>query len=148
MKLSKDEIIKKLAEAIIDVQTTVNPEDADRCTFCYKEHSINYNKYPHELDCPVLLAEEVLKETKLCSCCNGVDYHLPNGLNCPVCNGSGLTQIGDGEDWERTVNCDSCNGTGTIKEKCGCIDGYVRSSDSFDLTAYPCEKCNGTGVKK
>jgi hypothetical protein len=76
MKLSKDELIKKLAEAIVDVQTIVNPEDADRCTFCYKEHSINYNKYPHESDCIVLLAEEVLKEDIQCSKCNGTEVKI------------------------------------------------------------------------
>jgi len=94
MKLTDKEALKVLAEAIKESQTTTNPEDADRCTFCYKEHSIKYNKYPHESDCPALLAEEVLNR---CPTCNGLKMiacHAGNGVfintTCEQCNGTGL----------------------------------------------------------
>ena len=33
-------------------------------------------------------------------------------------------------------------------QKCGCVKGYVRSGDDFDLTAYKCTKCDGKGVQE
>ena len=95
MKLTDKEALKVLAEAIKESQTTTNPEDADRCTFCYKEHSIKYNKYPHESDCPALLAEEVLKEISTCEYCNGTgweDMSEPYSFYCKKCDGTGINK--------------------------------------------------------
>jgi hypothetical protein len=112
MNINKDAMLKKFAEAIQDNYYESNPNGADTCRYCGVHLHGDWN---HKSDCIMLLTYEVMFTTDVCSCCNGVDYHLPNGLNCPVCQGTGLTQIGDGEDWERTVKCDSCNGTGVEK---------------------------------
>ena len=45
-----------------------------------------------------------------CTACNGVDYHLPNGLNCPVCLGTGRVNM-------NYTECSSCNGTGVERRK-------------------------------
>ena len=95
MKLTDKEIIKKLAEAVQDNYYESNPNGADTCRYCGVHLHGNYS---HKDDCIMILANEVLS-TELCT----------------FCDGSGLAQLGDGEEWERTVNCDSCNGTGVKK---------------------------------
>ena len=91
MKLSKDEIIRKLAEAIKD--NCFQPVGIRYCRFCNRIVSkVNNN---HDSDCPVLLAEEVLKEISTCEYCNGTgweDMSEPYSFYCKKCDGTGINK--------------------------------------------------------
>ena len=92
MKLSKDEIIKKLAETVLDYRLVCGDESGE-CFVCEVKEG------RHKDNCPVLLAEEVLKEKEVCPMCNGKGWDL--GINMARDN--------------RDIECLYCNGTGVKK---------------------------------
>ena len=94
MKLSKDEIVKKLAQTVLDYRLVCGDESGE-CFICEELAGT------HKEDCPVLLAEEVLK-----------DLEVPK---CESCGGSGVVDIQYRDNWERTVRCYACNGIGVKK---------------------------------
>lgn len=72
MKLSDKEANKIMAYAIIKSQ---QQSESSHCMFCngFEKHN------QHTFDCPVLLAEEVLKDIENCTACP----HLSeNGIMC------------------------------------------------------------------
>jgi hypothetical protein len=123
MKLSKDEIIKKLAEAIKENHRAPDTmSTATNCFFCDVILYQDYVHYPnaHKKDCPVLLAEEVLRDCqkcihvgaeKECNCINGNKYQI----KCKVCGGIGYLKIASSSTNCCGVQCSSCNGTGVEK---------------------------------
>jgi len=98
MKLSKDEIIKKLAETIVECQTVYDYEGKLKCSYCGELQSHHAGRYPHKENCPVLLAEEVLKNpVNVCSHGQGkgkIEYEYRHddirSYPCSLCNGTGL----------------------------------------------------------
>lgn len=73
MKLSKDEIIKKLALGIVrNIHIHAKRYQCHFCKVYDREHSS---------DCPVLLAEEVLKEIEKCNICSTKTDNMC-GLEC------------------------------------------------------------------
>jgi hypothetical protein len=101
MKLSKDEIIKKLAEGIKNTYISHHSECCIHCNIYDDNDSFIRDDFGfyHRSDCPVLLAEKVLKEIK-----------------CEYCFGEGFRIDGiDLDDMEADPTCAYCNGTGVKK---------------------------------
>ena len=111
MKLSKDEIIKKLVKAVKEYYLNTDKWGDQCCRHC--GCSIE-----HDGACPVLLAEEVLRDRQKCihvgaenecNCINGDKYQI----RCTACNGSGWYDSRDDKD--NAITCSYCNGTGVKK---------------------------------
>lgn len=115
MTLPDKEIIKKLAEAIAKENKRItDPGGSNYCNFCRK--FINSGKQ-HKPNCPVLLAEEVLRDCEKCihvgadnecNCVNGDKYEVKKE-SCPVCDNEEWT------GWRTNGVCTACNGTGVKK---------------------------------
>jgi len=113
MKLSEKEIIRKLAKAVLD-NRLVCGDASGECFVCEQLAGT------HKPDCPVLLAEEVLRDCEkcihvgaenACNCINGDKYQI----KCPVCNGFGGYDQSYTDGYIKRIKCDSCNGTGVKK---------------------------------
>lgn len=83
MKIIKDEIINKLAEAVNEFYYESNYNGGyDTCRYCGCRLNYNHVKIvgTHESDCPVILAGEVLRKCE--------DGEM--GIKCSFCEGTGL----------------------------------------------------------
>lgn len=116
--MNDKEKLKILAEAIdkSDCYFT-DASGRDFCLFC--KCSLNT---VHDLNCPVLLAEEILKEENKCS-----NY-----------NGTGNENKEDGTD--NYCTCNHCGGTGTIEP--------VKGTEPYSEDYLMCNKCDSTFNKE
>jgi len=112
MELSKDEIIKKLAQALLDTMLVCN-DGTGKCFICEEKNDT------HKQDCPILLAKEVLKERITCPKCYGEKLVVEQVgqctfvfNDCSVCNGTGIL---DCYQIDEDDTCNSCYGTGVEK---------------------------------
>ena len=158
MKLSKDEIIKKLAEAVL-FSAEGTSGNVRWCRHCKVTLFSNYKeKQKHNSDCPVLLAEEVLRDCEKCihvgaenkcNCINGnkyeekiIDPSIMNHSHCTSC-GSDKMYLGNVTGLcyscqsEKGKICSACKGSGKN-------NGSIRPRYLGEV----CRNCNGTGVKK
>ena len=94
MKLSDKEALKILAEAIVSSHEKYFDGTRYYCVFCDEEKE---EIIKHKSDCPVLLAEEVLKK---CPNCMGRGYGYSYNSTITNCVG---------------VMCEYSNGTGVNK---------------------------------
>lgn len=92
MKLTDKEALKVLAKAVKDY--CFQSVEIRYCKFCNRV--VSKAEHNHDTDCPVLLAEEVLKE-KECSSCKGTGKifqpyisatSITTHYMCPKCNGT------------------------------------------------------------
>lgn len=122
--MNDKEIIKKLAEGIKDTYISHHSECCIHCNIYDDDGTFirdNFGFY-HNLNCPVLLAEEILKEENKCS-----NY-----------NGTGNENKEDGTD--NYCTCNHCGGTGTIEP--------VKGTEPYSEDYLMCNKCDSTFNKE
>lgn len=118
--MNDKEIIKKLAEGIKDTYISHHSECCIHCNIYDDDGTFirdNFGFY-HNLDCPVLLAEEILKEENKCS----------------NCNGTGNENKEDGTD--NYCTCNHCGGQETIES--------VKGTEPYSEDYLMCNKCDST----
>lgn len=147
---SDKEIIKILAEEIIDNYYETNNNDADRCRYCGCILNVR-GRVEHKDSCAYLLAEKVLKEGCVCGGFKTLPVNDGHGSTkeCPYCKEDNNTKEVEYTQLTDTHTiCYKCNMIHRKDEECK-TDKYcnhkveLKSFDSHgDIThVYRCEKC-------
>lgn len=107
--MNDKEKLKILAEAIDKTDCYFTDANGrDFCLFC--KCSLNTL---HDINCPVLLAEEILKEENKCSNCNGTGNENKEDGTCNHCGGTGTIEPVKGTEpySEDYLMCNKCDST-------------------------------------